>query len=94
MKYYNYRVFLTIKDFLDVWSDKNASELDLLPILAATLSPSTCGLASFNENIKKNARNYLRKMLQNMEDEDDMNVELDGKAIQAKPVETLDVMAR
>ncbi len=32
-------------------------------------------------------------MLQNMEEED-MNVEVDDKAIQAKPVETLDVMSR
>ena len=83
---------LTLKEFLDVWADKNATELDLLPILAASLSPSNCALASFDEKIKLNARNFLKKLLDEMDQDEEMDVE--GVAsVQDKPVETLDVLA-
>lgn len=82
-----------LKEFLDVWADKNSTEMDLLPILAASLSPSNCALASFDEKIKLNARNFFKKLLDEMDQDEEMDVE--GVAnVQDKPVETLDVMAR
>ena len=84
-----------IKEFLDVWANENATELDLLPILAASLSPPNCALDSFDEKIKLNARNLFKKMLDEM-DQDEMDVEgVEGVAnLQVKPVETMDVLAR
>lgn len=81
---------------MDVWTNENATELELLPVLAATLSPSTCSLASFSDKIKLNARKFLKKMLTEMEKEEEhMIVETTpDKSQQTKPVETLDVMDR
>ena len=83
-----------MKDYLDVWGDANATELELLPLLAATLSPSSCNLTSFGDKLKENARKFLRKKLAEMElDNEDMIVETPN-SIQAKPAETLDLMDR
>jgi hypothetical protein len=83
------------EDFLNVWSDEKATELELLPVLAATLSPSNCSLASFSNTIKTNARKFLKKCLAEMEmEEEHMIVETIDKPQQIKPVETLDVMER
>jgi hypothetical protein len=66
-----------------------------LPVLAATLSPSNCSLASFSNKIKTNARKFLKKCLAEMEmEEEHMIVETIEKPQQIKPVETLDVMER
>ena len=78
---------------MDVWADENATELDLLPILAATLSPSNCALASFDEKIKLNARNFFKKLLDEMDQDEEMDVEAVSN-VQVKPVETMDVLAR
>lgn len=83
---------------MDIWSDENASELELLPVLAATLSPSCCSLPSFSEKIKVNARKFLKKKLAEMEmEEEEQNMIVEtttDKTQQTKPVETLDVMDR
>lgn len=89
----NYLSRTDMKEFLDVWADKNATELDLLPILAASLSPSNCALASFDEKIKLNARNFLKRLLDEMGQDEEMDVEGVGN-VQDEPVETLDVLAR
>ena len=87
-----------MQDFLDVWSNENATELELLPVLAATLSPSCCSLPSFSEKIKVNARKFLKKKLAEMEmEEEEQNMVVDtatDKSQQTKPVETLDVIDR
>lgn len=82
-----------MKDFLDIWSDENASELELLPILAVILSPSLCNISYFNEKIKENAHKFLRDKLLDMK-EDDEDVFMETSNSTPKPVETLDLMDR
>lgn len=78
-----------------VWSNEKATELELLPILAATLSPSNCSLTSFSNAIKNNARKFLKKCLVEMEmEEEHMIVETITQPQLIKPVETLDVLER
>ncbi len=82
---------------MNVWSNENATELELLPVLAATLSPSSCSLPSFSDKNKVNARKFLKKKLAEMELEEEENMIIDtttDKSQQTKPVETLDVMDR
>ncbi len=83
---------------MEVWSYENATELELLPVLAATLSPSSCSLPSFSDKIKVNARKFLKKKLAEMEmEEEEQHMIVDtttDKSQQTKPVETLDVMDR
>ena len=86
-------LFTYLKDFLDIWSDENASELELLPILAVILSPSLCNISYFNEKIKENAHKFLRDKLLDMK-EDDEDVFMETSNSTPKPVETLDLMDR
>jgi hypothetical protein len=52
---------LNWKGFFDEWSQDDASEITMIPVLAAILSPRNYKLQSFPDHLKKSARKYLNK---------------------------------